>query len=351
MDQFVGVRIVQANGMDLSQFQFDFDLTFAVFFMNADKTLYGRFGSRSDHKEAAKDISVEGFRKALAAALELHRGYPANKATLAGKRGPAPKYSVPEQYPSLQFKYTATLDYEGAVAKSCIHCHQVGGAEREVYRSARKPIPDEVLYPWPMPDVVGLALDPKEKATVTTVAPGSPAQKAGFRPGDEILSLARQPLLSIADVQWVLHTADTPAQLPAEVRRGGRKARLNLALPQGWRRKSDFSWRTTTWDLRRMALGGLVLEELPAPDRRKAGLADMALALRVKGVGQFGAHAVGKNAGFQKDDIFVAFDGRTQRMTEGELLAYTVQTRMPGETVPVTVLRAGERMDLKLPMQ
>jgi hypothetical protein len=44
MEQFVCVRMIQANGMDLSWFQFDYDQTFAVFFMNADKTIYGRFG-------------------------------------------------------------------------------------------------------------------------------------------------------------------------------------------------------------------------------------------------------------------------------------------------------------------
>ncbi len=65
MDRFVCVRIIQANGMDLSQFQFDFDLTFAAFFMNADKTLYGRFGTRSD-KKAMRDISIEGLGEALA---------------------------------------------------------------------------------------------------------------------------------------------------------------------------------------------------------------------------------------------------------------------------------------------
>ena len=102
MDQFVCVRLVQANSIDLSLFQFDFDLTFAAFFMNADKTVYGRFGSRSDRKDAMKDMTMEGFRKALAAALELHKGFPANKAAFEGKRGPAPRYPIPEEYPSLK---------------------------------------------------------------------------------------------------------------------------------------------------------------------------------------------------------------------------------------------------------
>ena len=48
MDKFVCVRVVKANQMDLTLMQFDYDLTFAVMFMNADKTVYGRFGSRSE---------------------------------------------------------------------------------------------------------------------------------------------------------------------------------------------------------------------------------------------------------------------------------------------------------------
>ena len=42
LDEFVCVRIVQANTMDLHHFQFDFDLSFAVFFLDADLTIYGR---------------------------------------------------------------------------------------------------------------------------------------------------------------------------------------------------------------------------------------------------------------------------------------------------------------------
>ena len=34
----------------------------AVFFMNTDKTIYGRFGTRAEYENAAKDISIEGFK-------------------------------------------------------------------------------------------------------------------------------------------------------------------------------------------------------------------------------------------------------------------------------------------------
>ena len=351
MDKFVCVRLVQANAMDLSLFQFDFDLTFSVFFMNADKTIYGRFGSRSERKDATKDISMEGFRKALAAALDLHKKYPANKASLNGKQSPAPRFKVPEEYPSLRGKFKATLDYEGKVVQSCMHCHQVCEAERTFFRVDRKPVPDEVVYPWPMPNVIGLAFDPQEKAKVNGVAASSPAEQAGFKTGDDILTLQGQPILSIADLQWVLHNATEPATPKAQILRGKKKLNLTLNLGSDWRKHSDISWRTTSWDLRRMATGGLVLEDLTAPQRQDQKFSDTDLALRVKYVGEYGEHAAGKRAGFKKDDIIVSLDGRTSRMTESDLFGFVLQNKMPGERIPIKVVRAGERLNLELPMQ
>lgn len=351
LEGFVCVRIVHANGMDLSLFQFDYDQSFAAFMLNADGTIYGRFGTRSHQRESAQDVSVEGFAKALAGALQLHDEYPANKALLQGKRGPAAPFKAPEEFPSLRGKYGPKLDYEGQVVKSCIHCHQVGEAQRLVYRAAKKPIPDEVLYPWPMPGVLGLVMDPKEKATVKSVAAGSSAEKDGFRPGDEIATIEDQPILSIADIQWALHRAGDAETLRTLVLRKGRKRPLDLTLEAGWRRRGDISWRASTWDLRRMATGGLVLEDLPADARREAGLSEDALALRVKHVGQYGEHAAGKNAGFQKDDILVNIDGHTSRMTETDLLAYALNERQPGDIMQITVLRGAEQVALKLPVK
>jgi hypothetical protein len=110
MDQFVCVRIVQANGMDLSQFQFDYDQSFHAFFMNPDKTIYGRFGTRSHHQDETQDMTMEGFGKALTAALALHKEFPRNKQLFAGKQGPPSAVKVPEEYPSLSGKYTSKLN-------------------------------------------------------------------------------------------------------------------------------------------------------------------------------------------------------------------------------------------------
>ena len=333
--------------MDLSLFQFDYDLTFAVFFLNADKTVYGRFSSRSDRKDATKEITLK-FRSAGGRRTCTKVIQPTRLLWPASNR--SPRFKAPDDYPSCS-AVQATLDYEGKVVQSCMHCHQVREAERVFFRADRKAIPDEVLYPWPMPDVIGLALDPKEKAKVREVARGSAAARAGFKAGDEIVSLDGQPLLSIADVQWVLHLAPQPARLKAEVLRGNNKRALTLNLSKDWRRQSDISWRVTTWDLRRMATGGLVLREATAEERRQANLPDSALALRVEHVGEYGDHAAAKRAGFKKDDLVVSVDDQAGRLTESELLGYLLQNKMPGARVPVAVLRAGERVNLELPMQ
>jgi hypothetical protein len=40
------VRLVKITGVDLNVFDFDYDLTFAVFFLNAQGKVLGRYGGR-----------------------------------------------------------------------------------------------------------------------------------------------------------------------------------------------------------------------------------------------------------------------------------------------------------------
>lgn len=353
LDKFVCVRRVMTNGLDLATFQYDTDQSFAVFMLNADGTIYGRFGTRSHRTEWVGDVSLTGMAKALQGALDLHANYPANKAALAGKRGPKPLFPSPDKFPSLKDKYTNALNYKGNVVKSCIHCHMIGDAVHDYYRTRGKPLPEEVIYPYPHPKSIGLILDPKERARVKEVAEGTPAAAAGFRAGDDILTLDGQPLLSMADVQWVLQqTPAAGAAVTAEIERDGRKQSLTLKLDAGWRRADDIAWRVSSWGYRRMVTGGMKLDPLPEEERQAAGLTDPAkMALLVQHVGQYGPHAAAKKAGFQKGDVIVAFNHRTDLMREGDLLAYGVANLPAGETIPVTFLRNGRKKTLMLPMQ
>jgi serine protease Do len=347
LEKFVCVRIIQGWGLDLSIFQFDHELTWAVFFMNADKTIYGRYGSRSERKNTTNAISMEGLKAAMDAALTFHAGYPGNKADFAGKKGPAPAWPTPEAIPELKGK-KGTIPADGTRG-GCIHCHQAHDGEVWSLRSMNQPPSDKLVWPYPMPNRVGLAFDVKERASVKSVEPGSPAQKGGFKAGDSIARLGGQPILSIADVQWVLHNAPEPATLEAEIERDGKPAKATLALEVGWRRTDDFTWRVVAWSMRNRLLGLQPLEALTEDDRQKQGVAADQLGLRIKGFPPDWVQDKNKMAAqkFQKDDILLDVDGRKGLVGEGGLLGYLVQKK-PGESAELTVLRGGKPQKIQI---
>ena len=157
--------------------------------------------------------------------------------------------------------------------------------------------------------------------------------------------------MSIADIQWVLHHVPASGTLEAEVSRGEETRTLSLSLDDGWRRRSDISWRATSWDLRRMAFGGMLLKEMTPEERHAAGLTDDGMALRVEHVGQYGEHAVARNAGVQPGDIIVSYDGLKDDERESDLLAYAMQRKSPGDKVSLTLLRDGRRKTVTIQLR
>ncbi|MBV8880417.1 MAG: PDZ domain-containing protein [Planctomycetaceae bacterium] len=225
MDRFVCVRIVQGFGLDLSLFQFDWRQTWAVFLMNGDRAIYGRYDARE-----ANDVL--GLRKALEGALELHERWPANRAELAGKTGPAPRWKTPEEIPALQDqgKPRAVTGRNG-----CLHCHNVLDGAVKSLQDAKEAVPERHLAPYPTPQRVGIMLSTKERATVSSIDRSSPAEKAGLREGDRIVRFGGQPILSWADVQWVLYLAKDGDPIRVDIDRAGAPVEALLTLPAGWR--------------------------------------------------------------------------------------------------------------------
>ena len=78
-------------------------------------------------------------------------------------------------------------------------------------------------------------LSTKERATITDIDRHSAAEKAGLKVGDRILRFGGQPVLSWADVQWVLFTAGDTDPLKVEIDRAGERIDAVLVLPPGWR--------------------------------------------------------------------------------------------------------------------
>ena len=167
-------------------------------------------------------------------------------------------------------------------------------------------------------------------------------------PADDDLSQQREaigallePLLSIADVQWVLHNITAEGKtILAEIDRGkpaiGKT--IPLKLEAGWRRAGDISWRASNWGLRRMATGGMLLEEADGK-------------LRVKHVGEFGAHAAAKNAGVKKGDTLVSFDGKDGFKREADVIFHALTECKTGDRVPVVLNRDGKTVTVRLPIQ
>lgn len=352
LEKFVRVRVVSTNGLDLNTFQFDTDQSFSVFFLNADGTVYGRFGTRSHHTEWYGDVSLPGMAEAMKGALALHKKYPANRQLLSGKQAKPFMFASPEKFPHLSEKYTERLNYEGDVVKSCIHCHQIGDAAREHQRKQTGTISDEWLSPYPHPKSIGLIMDAETRGVIDSVKDDSPAASAGLIAGDEIQLIAGQPVLSIADIQWALHNLSSKSQsVSLNILRNGQRESKSIQLPKGWKDLGDISWRVSSWAMRRMVTGGILLETANDEIREKLQLPDDKMALRAKHVGQYGQHGAAKRAGVKKDDILVSYDDKTDLMNDSQLLRYGLREKRDGDKVKIEVVRGNQRMTFTLPIQ
>jgi hypothetical protein len=338
--KFVCVRVVHNKGLDLKLFQFDYDQSWCAMFLNADQTIYGRYGTRADRgPQSDAYLTLPSFRKAMERALELHRGYPGNKAQLEGKLGKEPDYPVAEKIPGLQDRA------KGAVTRqTCIHCHMV----REYQLRAKweqKRLSPEDLWVYPLPNNMGLRMDINDGLLVKAVTPDSPAARAGLMPGDELVTLGGQRLLSLADIQWVLHTAPAETRLPVTLRRGGQAVEKTIALGGNWK-ESDLSWRASSWYGLRQ---GFKTTPLSGEEKRKRDLAADQMALMVEGM--FSPRTAPlKDAGIQLKDVIVAVDGKTNLMNETQFLVYLRLAHPPGDKATFTVLRGKERKDVVVPM-
>ena len=286
----------------------------------------------------------------MAEVIELHADYPNNKKQLAGKQSLPSKYKVPEEFPKLR-QFKSKLDYKGAVAKSCIHCHQVREAQRIEYRKAGKSMPEKLLFPFPKSETIGLRFNKKSKAKLAEVLKESSAAKAKLQRGDEIISLDSTTIASEADVHWILHNLGQQKQIDIVVERNGKQISTKLSLPKDWRKSADIAWRPTSWELRRMATGGLTLKPVSDEQRKRLGIADGKMALRATHVGRYGNHARAMRAGMRKGDIVYSFDGKTDLTSETMINEYAVQKKKPGDRVVIQYLRGKQRRSATIRLQ
>lgn len=316
-------RVLNMRGVNLNLFQFDYDLTWAAFFLNAEEHVYGRFGGR-DAESPDKYLTLSGLKNAMKAALEAHRTGSPRTPSARGETAPR---SV-EQYPAAK----------RVKEESCIHCHQVWDFRREELRSQKKWTRDDI-WVYPLPDRLGFTVSQADQSHIKEVKPDSPAAEAGLRSGDRLQRIGTQPAATFADAQHALHVLGNAADVRIQWLRDGKEMSATLKLPQRWR-ESDISWRASMWGLEPTAC--VWGEDLKPDEKSKLGLAPKRLAFKQ---GKF-VPAQSRNAGIRDGDIIIGIDGKELEMTMLQFNAWVRLNMQVGDKITFNVIRAGKRLDV-----
>jgi predicted metalloprotease with PDZ domain len=312
------------RGVNLNVFDFDYDLTWAAVLMNADETIYGRFGGR-DAANPDKYLTLTGLKQALRSALDAHRRHRTDKSVAK----PVEEFRV-EEFPA------ARRMKPGA----CIHCHQVYDFRREAKRAAGQWGLSDV-WVYPLPENLGLIMDPNHGTCVRSVAPASEAERAGLKVGDVLHQVSGASIASFADVQYALHRAPEKGSLPLSWMRGKEIFSATLTLPEGWRR-TDISWRASMWGLEPSpCVHG---RDLTAEEKKGLGLAEKHLAFRQ---GKF-VPSPARIAGIQEDDIILGIDHKSLDMTMLQFNAFVRLNYRTGDRIVFQVMRNGKPLDVPM---
>lgn len=312
------------RGVDLTTFDFDYDLTWQAFFMNANEYVYGRYGGR-DEGPAEKGLSIAALKYAMRAALASH----------LSDRNKRPERLNKEVRHVEQFSAARRVKND-----ACIHCHQVHDFRREQLMRANKWSRDEV-WVYPPPENIGLTLDSKQGDRIQAVKADSPAQRAGLRRGDVIERLADRPVASYGDVQYALHRAAKRDRLSIVWQRAGETHRGTLVLSDGWR-ESDISWRGSMWGLEPQAY--VYGQDLTVAEKRELGLSASRLAFRQ---GNF-VPPESRQAGIRARDIILGIDGKELEMKMLQFNAYVRLNYKIGDRIVFNVVRNGVRRDIPM---
>lgn len=319
-------RIVNMRGVDLRRFEFDYDLTWAGFFLQPDGRVLGRFGGR-DAESPDKFLTLAGLKAAMSAALEAHRDR---------VDGDPPRDVAEDGIPSADLYPAAKRLKAGA----CIHCHQVYNFRQDLHRSRGTWTRDRT-WVYPLPESLGFSLDPERQSRLIRVAPGSAAATAGLKAEDSLQAINGRRTASFADVQYALHLAPNTGKITVRWQRGAEKHEADLVLPPRWR-ESDISWRESMWGLDPSP--GVYGKDLSAVEKERLGLPPDQLAFRQ---GDF-VPPVAAAVGIRKGDIITGMDRKKLTMTMLQFNAYVRLNYKPGDRITLQVIREGKKMEMPM---
>jgi serine protease Do len=313
---------VKIAGADLRRFEFDYDLTWFVFFLSTDGTIYGRYGGR-DPSDAEARISTKGLRYAMDRALEAHK---------AAKPAAAPP--VPAGKPVRAEDFDAAKKHRG-----CIHCHNVNEFRRADAKAAGTWDRTSV-WVYPLPENVGITLDVDAGDRVKAVSPDSAAAKTGLKAGDRLARLNGYSVASFGDATYALHKAPVKGTISVSWLRDGKELSGALEVAEGWR-KTNLTWRPSMLDI--LPSAPFSGDELTAAEKRALGLDEKRAAIRQDET----VHAVLKAAGVRGGDVLIGYDGKAVEGDASKLFGYVRRNYLVGDEITINVIRDGKRVDLK----
>lgn len=320
-DDFVRVRLLRIQNVDINLFEFDWDLTWSVFFMHPDGKVYGRYGGR-DASGADSRNTLAGLRYAMQAALATHRERQAEPPPARGKSLVITSIPVAKLFRSGE----------------CIHCHQV----KEILRADAKEKGTwtrDGLWTYPLPENIGVTLDKDKGNLVKSVAAKSAAQAVGIEAGDFIDAIAGARVRSFADAQYALHHAPWTGAVDIAWVREGKKREGKLTLAAGWK-KTNPTWRPSMLDLfPALALYG---DDLTGPEKTRLGLAADQLAFRQTDPAPARVQAIGVRGG----DVILGINDEKMTGSVEQFLAYVRRNYIVGDRVTLNLIRGGKRLDL-----
>ena len=318
------MRLTRIDPLDLNLFEFDYDLTFMVFFLNAEEKVYARYGGR-DAENPDRRQSLAGLRYTMESVLRMHER---DDKAFAPKVQEAPRF-------------IRDVSSFGRVGR-CLHCHQV----KEILNTKSKTgkSNQELAWRYPLPENIGLELELDRGNVIKEVKARSPASVAGLKAGDVVQRLNGVPIHSFADTQLALDRAPQAGSIELVWQRGNEVLKDKLSLSEGWR-KTDITWRPSMQRL--VPSARLYGADLTDEEKKVLGLTAKQLAFRQQDSVPSQAQAAGVRGG----DVILGVDGKELEMDVIGFLRYVGRSYLVGDQVTVNLLRDGKRLDLKMTLR
>jgi hypothetical protein len=315
------------SGIDIGLFDYDRHNSIYFFAMNADESIYLRYGGR-DAADSNTYLDLSSLELALEAGLRQHELHKTGQLI----RQMRPAAFFPEQI--------ASLKKQVIERNRCVECHLIGDYLAQDLERTGKLDKRRTLYPSPDLKRLGIFLDIPKGLTVEKVE-GSAAQ-AGLLAGDMIEAFDGKPVLTFGDLQYLWGQLDRDArQVKIRVLRSGQQQEVAMQLPEEW-------WFIDTghryWTVEPMVY--FTTTVLGPKRRQQLGLAANGFAAEVSEVDPL-AESLNVHS-LRKGDVIVSVNGVTSSQWTKRPELYLKLTVRAGDVATIKLWRDGKEIEAEI---